>query len=52
MTGFMSVDQVESDMQDAVAGLYAKTLTYYTVSYTHLDVYKRQHLGLPRVAEV
>ena len=30
MTGFMSVDQVESDMQDAVAGLYAKTLTYYT----------------------
>ena len=30
MTGFMSVDQVESDMQDAVAGLYAKTLIYYT----------------------
>ena len=30
MTGFMSVDQVESDMQDAVAGLYAKPLTYYT----------------------
>lgn len=30
MTGFLSVEQVESDMQDAVKGMYAETLTYYT----------------------
>lgn len=30
MTGFLSVEQVESDMQDAVEGMYAETLTYYT----------------------
>lgn len=39
MTDFLSADQVESDMIDAVAGMYADTLTYYTRSNVAETVY-------------